>query len=86
MSNPRYVEQKWQVYLGEVVPEGAGEVQRRECRRAFYAGAKSVISVLLETIPQDGSEPTPADEQVFEALDEEFDLYIGELATEMLRR
>jgi transcriptional regulator NrdR family protein len=30
----------WESYLEEVIPKDAGPVQREECRRAFFAGAK----------------------------------------------
>lgn len=41
--------QKWESYLTEVLPADAPEIQRVECRRAFYAGAKAVQAMLLAT-------------------------------------
>lgn len=37
----------WESYRREVVPGDAPAVQVQECRRAFYAGAKATLGVLL---------------------------------------
>lgn len=34
----------WESYNLAVLPDDAGPVQRKECRRAFYAGAGSMLA------------------------------------------
>jgi hypothetical protein len=44
----------WASYQAEVVPAAAPAVQREECKRAFYAGAQGMFSVVLEaTVAED---------------------------------
>lgn len=45
------VKEKWESYLREVVPANAGPVQVEECRRAFYAGAGSLLNITSTVIP-----------------------------------
>lgn len=42
----------WESYLSQVIPPEASESQRRETRRAFYAGAGAVFSVIVSGIDQ----------------------------------
>jgi hypothetical protein len=37
----------WESYLRDVMPAGAGAIQREETRRAFYAGAASMMSLVV---------------------------------------
>ncbi|HMG17670.1 MAG TPA: hypothetical protein VK573_03010 [Gemmatimonadales bacterium] len=46
----------WASYLAEVVPADAPEVQREECKRAFYAGATAMYQAVMEAM-----EPTDED-------------------------
>lgn len=48
MSEPITMEGLWSSYAREVLPADAPEVQRVECRRAFYAGAKAFEYALSE--------------------------------------
>ena len=48
---------EWQSYERDVMPAGAADVQREECRRAFYAGAWACFcAVLAATEPDDEDE------------------------------
>ena len=48
---------EWQSYDRDVVPAGAPDVQREECRRAFYAGAWACFCAMLEAVaPEDEDE------------------------------
>ena len=40
--------ESWASYLAAVVPPGAGEAQREESKRAFYAGAAAMFGDMLE--------------------------------------
>lgn len=50
------IEPEWKRYESEVVPTTAGPVQHTECKRAFYAGAWSVMRHLLSLSETDISE------------------------------
>lgn len=41
---------EWQEYDQEIIPADAGSNQREECRRAFYAGARSALSLAYEAV------------------------------------
>lgn len=40
----------WASYVAEVVPAAASEVQREECKRAFYAGAQGMYTAIMEAV------------------------------------
>lgn len=42
------VKEIWDQYEKEVLPSGAGNVQRLETKRAFYAGAASMFNLLCK--------------------------------------
>lgn len=44
---------QWQAYLALVVPDDAADVQREETRRAFYAGAFAMYSLMLAAAEHD---------------------------------
>jgi hypothetical protein len=48
------VRDEWNSYTRELLA-GAPPIQIQECRRAFYAGAAAIITLLV-TIPDDASE------------------------------
>jgi len=58
----------WKSYEREVVPVNAGAVQREECRRAFYAGARVCLSLVYAAT--DGDTNGSA-ERALRALDKE---------------
>jgi hypothetical protein len=48
---------EWKSYERDVVPAEANDVQREECRRAFYAGAWACFTAVLSaTEPDDEDE------------------------------
>lgn len=50
----------WDRYLIEVIPPTAGEVQKEESRRAFYAGAVHLFATVMEMMTP-GKECTEED-------------------------
>lgn len=50
----------WASYRQEVLPQGAGEVQIVETRRAFYAGAAGLFYAIMRNLDPD-AEPTERD-------------------------
>jgi hypothetical protein len=71
MHNTRLlVKEQWDSYARDVVPKNASREQITETRRAFYAGAGSVLfGVIAAFAPE--AEPTTADLQVMEDIQTE---------------
>ena len=42
------IDQRWDVFRRQVLPEAAGAVQLREMKRAFFAGAAALLGASLE--------------------------------------
>jgi hypothetical protein len=55
-----YIESLWQDFERDVMPKDAGETQRRESRRCFYAGAQSLLTFLMIGLDP-GADPTDTD-------------------------
>jgi hypothetical protein len=70
MRGPRTVEQAWGDYRLLVVPKTAGPAQIKELRRAFYAGAESLMVQILNGLSP-GADCTPSDEDYLTALQAE---------------
>lgn len=62
--------EEWDKYARGVLPVGAPLVQKRETRRAFYAGAQSILFRVIQSFAPE-TKPTPADLQIMEDLHEE---------------
>ena len=56
----RRLETEWASYRTAVVPKDAGEIQVEETRRAFYAGAAALYSVVMRML-EPGAEATEQD-------------------------
>lgn len=52
--------EEWASYQTEVVPADAPEVQREECKRAFYAGAQAMFSAVMEAAEPEEDEACDA--------------------------
>lgn len=62
--------EQWDAFARAVLPAGVDPSQRREMRRAFYAGAQGILfGVIAAFAPE--SEPTEADLKVMEGLQQE---------------
>lgn len=73
----------WQLYEREVVPAKAGEGQRQDTRRAFYAGAISLLDIYTHDV-SDGEELTESDEAVMRDLGREVQEFLHETELERL--
>lgn len=78
----RYVEEMWRDYERRVLPANASRVQRNETRRAFFAVAM-VLFERLVTMMDPGTEPTEDDMGKMDAIHEELQTYLAEMAEEM---
>jgi hypothetical protein len=64
----------WQSYAANMLPPSASDTQRRETRRAFYAGALSIFNVIVENLTED-PEPQEEDVRMLETLEEELSAF-----------
>jgi hypothetical protein len=62
--------EQWDQFARAVLPKEASLVQQREMRRAFYAGAESILFRVIQSFAPE-SEPTDADLKIMEDLDQE---------------
>jgi len=68
----------WDSYRKTVMPQDAPDIQIRECRQAFYAGA-SILFQGLMTALDPGEEPTDADLQRMADIQNELDAFGQEI-------
>lgn len=66
--------EEWRSYQEQVIPPAAPSVQITESRRAFYAGARSILSILLERLSP-GTEPTQEDLAWMDKIEAELDQF-----------
>lgn len=52
-TDARTIGEQWASYQAEVVPTVASDVQREECKRAFYAGANAMFSAVMAAMAYD---------------------------------
>lgn len=71
--------ERYSEYVTLCVDPRAGEVQRQETRRAFYAGARAVLTALL-SITDSAHEPAAEDVAALEALNQELCAFADEVA------
>jgi hypothetical protein len=73
-GGPELIADAWTSYAESVLPAAAGHGQRQECRRAFYAGAQSMLSLLFMLGDADAdpdAEPSAAEIEIVELLQAE---------------
>lgn len=64
------IEESWNSYSRDVLPQDAPLIQRVECRRAFYAGAQGLLGIIMRMLDP-GLEPTEADLKKMDDIDHE---------------
>jgi hypothetical protein len=74
----RPINRAWRAYAERVIPLAASDVQRRECRRAFFAGANALFGHLM-TMFDPGEEATDADLARMAAIDAELKQFLHDL-------
>lgn len=77
-----YVEKAWEDYVKAVYHNRTiSEMQRTECKRAFFAGAMGLFSTLA-TFLEPGAEPTENDMRRIELLSEELEDFLRSVKEE----
>jgi hypothetical protein len=77
MRGPATVAEAWDDYRAIVIPKTAGHTQVKECRRAFYAGAESLLLLVMHGLTP-GPDSTPSDEDFISALHAELHAFARE--------
>jgi hypothetical protein len=72
------VEEAWRAFEAGVLGPTVGDVQRREMRRAFFAGAFEIMDTLAEAMSDD-DDMSGEDEQVMIDLAMEREMYLAAL-------
>lgn len=67
------IKDAWRTYQREVIPRNAPAVQHEECRRAFYAGAFALFSLVMDASADPKSEAEGA--AVLDQLSQELQAY-----------
>jgi len=62
--------EQWDQFARAVLPPQISTLQRREMRRAFYAGAESILFRVIQSFAPE-SEPTDEDLKIMENIDRE---------------
>jgi hypothetical protein len=66
----KLLETKFINYRNAIIPKDAGSIQLQESRRAFYAGAWALYSLMMNHL-ESGTEETPNDLALMAKLDAE---------------
>jgi hypothetical protein len=71
----KHIEQQWLEYQRQVLPADASEIQIRECKRAFFAGARALETLLLTHL-EDGDQITDAELKLVKELRDELSEFV----------
>jgi hypothetical protein len=79
----KLIEAAWESYVRHVLPASAGQVQRDETRKAFYAGAAVLFHTVLRALDE-GSDATENDLKLMDDISSEIDAFGAELDVAVL--
>lgn len=68
----------WHDYAEKIIPANAPKIQMQESKRAFYAGAASMLDAIMSGLSM-GDEPTDADLQHMSNLQGELDRFVSDV-------
>jgi hypothetical protein len=68
------VAEQWNTFAQAVLPKDCSDLQRKEMRRAFYAGAHMLFCMLLGNLSE-GGEPKPEDMQMLADMNAECEAF-----------
>lgn len=78
MDKKLLVKGGWALYRAQVMPHDVSDIQLRETRQAFYAGAQHVLACVMVSLDP-GTEPTDDDLQRMDYLHEELEEFANEM-------
>ncbi len=73
------IDEEWASFAKQVLLKNVGTVQREEMRRAFFGGAVSLFSLIMNSL-EGGDEATEADFKLMDDVKENFDDYARGMA------
>jgi hypothetical protein len=81
-NNPNFVEANWKEFSDKIGLASTSDTQRKEMRRAFFAGGMSIIDLMLTIFDDTGSpdDVTDQDLSIMVAIQAEFDQFKRDLA------
>lgn len=77
---PGIIESQWLDYRRQVIPSTAPSVQVIESRRAFYAGARALLTGMLERFDP-GRAPTAEDLAIMDGIKDELERFNNDVQT-----
>ncbi|MGH9462032.1 MAG: hypothetical protein ACRD1X_12485 [Vicinamibacteria bacterium] len=75
----KVIETAWLSYLRQCVPPGAAEIQVRETKKAFYAGAGCLLDSICAILGP-GQEATESDLLIMDGIAAELKTFVAEEA------
>ena len=78
IDDGRLIEAGWQALRISAIPHNTSEVQIKEMRKAFFAGAQHLYASILSFL-EPGTDETPNDMRRMELLDKELRQFVQEL-------
>lgn len=72
MADISSMSELWEDYLRKVVSPNAGEIQIKETKLAFYAGAGGLLGLIIENLDNE-SEPTEKDLKLMDSIGRELE-------------
>lgn len=72
------IERQWELYAKAVLAKDAPEIQLRECKLAFFAGAQALFASIM-TLLDPGEEPTDSDLRKIDEIDRELKTFVGQV-------
>jgi len=73
------LEQQWRSFEIMTGVAATSPIQRKEMRRAFYAGASSIMDAIVTSLDP-GTEPTDADMEYMDSLTKELSQFASDIA------
>jgi len=67
----RYILEEWNAFATGVLPKNVSDVQRREMRRAFYAGAHSILYAIMRVLSPGSDDVTATDLEIMQSIEAE---------------
>lgn len=78
LSDMKYIQKGFDSYRSLVIPKNAPDIQVKECRYAFYAGAAMLFEAMM-MIMDDDREPTEDELNKMQAIQKELDNVLATL-------
>jgi hypothetical protein len=82
MPSSNKIEKEWRELAALTLPPDASIIQRMEMRKAFFAGAISMFSMIFSGLDPSSPDMTSADESLLDDLSSEMEEYINQMKSQ----